>query len=333
MGKDIDLSDIPSIPGLRFRRFRGMEDLPSMATVMTTSRIADGVDMITTVKDLTVEFENPLDFDPFSDILIAEEGGKMVGLANVLWENRQDGKRVYRHSVDLVPEWRGKGVREGLFRYNERHIQRMADSDESERPRFFELWANDAENEWKHLAISNGYQPIQHELDMVRNLDLIPDIPLPDGLEVRTVKPEDYREIWEAIREAWRQDWDYTEDTWGDSHFESFKKSSIFQPGLWQVAWDRDVLAGMVLNYIIEAENRELSRSIGHTEYVFVREAYRGRGLARALLARSFEVLKERGMDEAMLGLEVENPHGVLRLYEGMGFKTVNHFTWYQKPL
>jgi len=31
--------------------------------------------------------------------------------------------------------------------------------------------------------------------------------------------------------------------------------------------------------------------------------------------------------------MEVENPHNPLRLYEGMGFRTVKHYTWYQKPV
>jgi hypothetical protein len=38
-------------------------------------------------------------------------------------------------------------------------------------------------------------------------------------------------------------------------------------------------------------------------------------------------------MEEATLGMEVENPHDPMRLYSGMGFRVVRHFTWYHKPI
>lgn len=326
-------ADFPTIQGLKFRRYRGKEDLSTMASVMNGSRDADGVDFVTTERDLAAQFDNPLDFDPEADILIAEAGGRMIGLARVRWKDREDGKRIYGHSVELLKEWRDRGIREEFFLYNEGHIRRRAKEEGKEGAAFFELWANDSGNEWKSIALANGYRPVQHELDMVRSLDEIPQMPLPPGFEIRPVIPAHYGKIWEADRESCLQDWAFSENDWDDEHFENFKKSNSFQPDLWQVAWDGDTLAGMVLNYISEEENQQFERKRGHTEHVFVRERYRGRGLARALLGRSFRILKHKGMNEAMLGMEVENPHDPLRLYEGMGFRVVKHFTWYHKPV
>ena len=323
---------IPTIPGLKFRRYHGKGDLAAMAAVITHSRKADGVDLVTTETDLAEKFEHPLDFDPQSDVLIAESDDRMVGLARVWREDRRQGI-AYGHSVELLSEWRRVGVREELFLYNERHIRSLAKADVEGRPAFFLLWAQDSANEWKSVVEKNGYEPVQHELDMVRSLDELPDMPLPEGFEIRPVRPEHYADIWASIKESSLQDWDFAEDRWDEEHFRAWKKLSTFQPDLWQVGWNGETLAGTVLNYILEEENRELGTRRGHTEDVFVREAYRHKGLARALLARSFRVLKDRGMDEAMLGMEVENPHDPLRLYEGMGYRVVRHFTWYQKPI
>jgi ribosomal protein S18 acetylase RimI-like enzyme len=68
-------------------------------------------------------------------------------------------------------------------------------------------------------------------------------------------------------------------------------------------------------------------------EFVYVREEFRGKGLARALLARSLRVLKNIGMEEVTLGAEVDNPHDAIRIYESIGFRLVKKFTWYQKPV
>ncbi len=333
MSTGTDASGFPTIKGITLRRYKGRMDLTEMAALITSSREADGVDYVTTERDLAAQFDNPLDFDPQTDILVVEAEGRMVGLARVWWEDRDDGKRIYCHSVELLQKWRGKGIREKLLLYNERHIRERARKDGKKELGVFELWANDSENDWKSTVLANGYLPVQHELDMVRSLDEIPEMQLPSGFEIRPGIPAHYGKIWEANKEACRLNWDFSEDDWDDEHLEAFKKSSSFQPDLWAVAWDGDTLAGMVLNYILEEENHQFGIMRGHTEHVFVREQYRGKGLARALLARSFRILKDKGMKEAMLGMEVENPHDPLRLYEGMGFRVVKHFTWYHKPV
>ncbi len=331
--EDIDRTCLTVLPGVTYRRVRATDDLSQMATVMTRSREADGVELATTVEDLTAAYERPTDFNPASDVLVVEAHTDIIGLARVWRERREDGTLAYGNSVELVPEWRGRGLREALFEYNERHARALAAKDPRKGPRVLVLWANDEENDWKALALRHRCRPVQHEIDLVRSLEDIPEAPLPAGLEVRPVTPEDYRTVWDAGREASRQVWNFSELRWDDAHFEAFRRSPEFQPDLWQIAWDVETLVGMVLAYILEGENRRYGRRRGHTESVYVREGYRGKGIARALLARGLRALKEHGMDEATLGMKVENPHGPLRLYEGMGFRVVKHFTWYEKSL
>ncbi len=331
--EDVDPTGFPIVPGVVFRRVRTGSDFPQMADVMTRSREADGVELATAVEDLVAAYEHPVDFDPGSDVLVVEAHADIIGLARTWRDQREDGTLVYGNSVELVPEWRGRGLREALFEYNERHARALAGKDPREGPRVLVLWANDEENEWKALAVRNGYRPVQHEIDLVRSLEDIPEAPLPADLEVRPVTPKDYRAVWDSGRESSRWMWNYSETHLDDAHFEAFQHSPEFQPDLWQIAWDGERLVGRVLPFILEEENRRYGRRRGHTESVYVREGYRGKGIARALLARSLRALKERGMDEATLGMEVENPHGPLRLYEGMGFRVVKHFTWYEKAL
>ncbi len=330
---EVEEESLPSIPGVAFRRFRGPEDFAPMADVITRSREADGVQIPAKAEDLASSFGHPTDFDPATDVLVAEAEGRMVGLARTWRDERADGTWVIEHAVSLIPEWRGHGLREALFDYNEGRARGLALQDVKERPRVLVLWANDEENEWKSLAIGRGYRPVQHEIDLVRSLADIPDMPLPASIEVRPVAEDDMRAVWDALRESSRQDWNYSESRWDEAHFEAFLHSPAAHPDLWQVAWDGDTLVGTVLPYIDAEENARYGWRRGHTESVYVREGYRGRGIARALLARAMRVLKERGMEEATLGMEVENPHDPLRLYEGMGFRVVKHFTWYQKPL
>ena len=87
----------------------------------------------------------------------------------------------------------------------------------------------------------------------------------------------------------------------------------------------------MVLNFIRHDENEEYNRQRGYTETICVRRPWRRRGLARALIARSFSVLKEQGMTETALGVDTENQSGALRLYQSMGFRPVKRNSVYRK--
>ena len=89
----------------------------------------------------------------------------------------------------------------------------------------------------------------------------------------------------------------------------------------------------MVLSFIDQEENAEYGRQRGYTETICVRRPWRRQGLARALIARSFLALKERGMTEAALGVDAENLNGALQLYKSMGFGVVKRHATYRKKM
>src|SRR6185503_12542563 len=90
---------------------------------------------------------------------------------------------------------------------------------------------------------------------------------------------------------------------------------------IWVVAFDGDEVAGGVLNTIDAEQNAALGLQRGWLSSVFTRRAWRRRGLATALIARSLEVLRDRGQTSAALGVDADNPSGALGLYEGLGFE------------
>ena len=102
---------------------------------------------------------------------------------------------------------------------------------------------------------------------MVRSLaEPIPDFPLPPGLELRPVRPEQYRPIWDASHEAFRDHWGYS--PWSEEEYERWLKEPVqFMPALWQVAWDveRDEIAGQIQTYIDARENEKFARRRGYT--------------------------------------------------------------------
>jgi len=198
--------------------------------------------------------------------------------------------------------------------------------------RFFEVFLADTESEEQALLKSAGYQPVRFFFEMVRPLNAeIPEIELPEGLEIRPANPDQYRTIFDASEEAFQDHWGYVPAT--DSEYQGWIESPYFQPERWKVAWDNGQVAGMVLNFINDDENERFNQKRGHTEDICVRRPWRRRGLARSLLAQSMQMFKDEGMEEATLGVDTDNPSGALGLYESLGFQNIKLWMAYRKPM
>jgi mycothiol synthase len=168
-----------------------------------------------------------------------------------------------------------------------------------------------------------GYQPIRYFYEMVRpTLDDIVEFSLPDGLEIRKVKPEHYQVLWMSVDDTSKDEWGYVEPAEND--YQEWLTSPHFQPHLWQVAWDivNNQIVGHVLTFIDDEENNQLNRKRGYTEGVGVDRNWRRRGVAKALISRSLHSQKAAGMTESALVADSDSTSNVIKLYESCGFKS-----------
>jgi ribosomal protein S18 acetylase RimI-like enzyme len=167
---------------------------------------------------------------------------------------------------------------------------------------------------------------------MIHPIDApLPEASMPKGLEVRPFEAAHNQPIWEALDEAFKDHWGHVEST--EEDYQRFLSSPNRQPELWQVAWDGDEVAGMILNAFFEEEDKAYNRKRGWTDPICTRRPWRRRGLARALLVESIAMFKEMGFDDTALGVDTENPSGALKLYESVGYKTDKTWISYRKPM
>jgi len=318
--------------GLVFRPLRGEEDYGTVVDLINRSNEADGLDYVVTVEQIANRFRHRTDLDLSRDTILAEVDGEAIGCGWVRHRQDAEGARIYSHYVLVVPEWRARGVWEAMVDYCESRLREIAAGHPTDGPRFLSTYVEECQREWAALVRSRGYRPVRYFYDMIRDhLDDLPPAPLPPGLEVRPVRAEHYRAVWDALTEAFRDHWGFSEPEEEDYH--QWLSHPHFAPDLWQVAWDGDQVAGVAINEIDEEENRTFNRQRGYVVSLGVRRPWRGHGLGRALLVRSLAVLRDRGMTEACLGVDAENPTGALRLYESVGFRVVREGAVWRKPL
>lgn len=329
---EIVVTDKPAVPGLRFRRFQGESDYPLMVAVVEGCREADKTEWANTVEETAVDYAHLTNCNPYTDTIFTEVNGDVVGYGRCWWKNMVDGSIAYYFFAHLRPEWRGTGIRLAMVRHLKDRLRQIAADHPADKAKNFVNWGMEAETDWINLLLAEGHQIVRYGLDMVRpNFDNIPDCPLPAGLEVRRGTDAEARQIWEAAREAFRDHWGMSE--WSEESFTGWSAYPEYNPNIWQIAWAGDEVAGGVLNFIDEKENEENGRLRGYTDPIFVRRPWRKQGVAKALIARSFAVLKEAGMTEAALSVDAENLSGALHLYRKMGFEEVKRGMTFKKPL
>jgi mycothiol synthase len=135
----------------------------------------------------------------------------------------------------------------------------------------------------------------------------------PDGIELRAIDaPAELGTIHAILDEAFTDDWDYHPqplDRWSQEHTEG----PGYDPTLWALATEGTEPVG--------ALTASLGGERGWVDEVGVRPAWRGRGVAAALLRRSFATFADRGIRRVILNVDAENPTGATRLYERVGMR------------
>jgi mycothiol synthase len=323
-------------PNLSFRSLQGESDYALMLSIIIESDRADHLNWTPSIEELKHWCTASTRFDPASDLLIASMKSSAgaftdVGFSRLTWYTAAEDIRLYDQTSFLLPDWRQNGIWSAMVRQNERRLRAMAGCHPMDNPRFFQGWATETQVEWIATLEREGYQAVRHFDNMLYRLGEVPNRPMPKGLEVRPVQPEHFRRIWEAQREVVLGLFEEVIENWSEEKYETWLKNPSHTPQLWQVAWDGDQVAGMVLCRIDEAENKQLGRKRGYTEHVFVRQPWRKRGLAAALLAKGLQVLKDQGMEEAELGVDTENESGAHGFYQRMGYQTFSTDVWFRK--
>ena len=231
------------------------------------------------------------------------------------------------------PQWRRRGVGTALMHWL---IERAAELHAVKHP--------DAPGEVGNSAISTnigadrllqkfGFEECRYFFDMKRSLDLaVPQVQLADG--VRLV-PFDMS-MDEALRATHNE---VFLDHWGSTpkDEESWKievtGARAFRGGSSYLVLDGQTIAAYVLGYEWEADTAVTGIKELYIGYLGTRRSHRGRGLARAALAKVLTGAAHSGYQRAGLGVDADNPTGALGLYESLGFSVHSKWVTYRLPL
>lgn len=162
------------------------------------------------------------------------------------------------------------------------------------------------------LLRARGYRQVRSSFTMTKRLEPDEDPgAVPAGVTIRPYGDADERALFEVHEASFADHWGFSPTT-----FEIFTEElhgEDWDPSLVFLAASGGELVGHAASFAFEDE--------GYVGILGVPPAWRGRGIAKALLRRSFAELASRGKAKARLEVDAKNPHGAVALYEGVGMK------------
>jgi mycothiol synthase len=176
------------------------------------------------------------------------------------------------------------------------------------------------------LFEQHGFSLVRRFYEMGIELDAPPVVPaLPEGFTLESFRPEDARPYYEALDAAFQDHWEH--HTVGfERWWEEKQAAHDFDPTLWFLIRDGDDVAAVV-------RNDPDRNGGGYVGAIGVQRAWRGKGLGRALLMRTFAEFYSRGVPRVTLGVDAQSPTGATKLYESVGMTTENAAVVYEKAV
>jgi GNAT superfamily N-acetyltransferase len=237
--------------------------------------------------------------------------------------------QVRREEPEVVGSWgvvhpnhRGLGIGSALFdRIDARASDLLAIIP---APRFrHAISVGDAAAE--RLLTDRGLRPIRHfwhmQIDINGPIQPGPD---PAAIEIRSGGQDGDLEVVHAVlEEAFRLGGDPIQPfgEWADEQV----TSPSHDPTLWLLAWDGATPVG--------ALTASVADEAGWVDWLGVRSSHRGRGIASALLRRSFAAFSSLGLPRARLNVDAQNPTGATAVYERAGMDVINRWDlWERSP-
>lgn len=329
VGHDGPMTSTPAQPSATAYRWDHLrpEGIETWTTLTNTLAEADRTDEFFEAEDLLEELGEH-GVDPALDTWAVFEGAVMVafGQVRVSMTPDHDGRARIWLSGGVHPEHRGRGIgRELIARQEERGAALAA----QRLPGASAFWRCDGGLEGatvRRLLEHRGYGIVRYFNLMQRPLpgEPVPEPDLPEG--VRLLCPEDSHEsaVHAAHTLAFRDHWGSAEQSREQWHDHWSARSN--EPDLSVLAVDAE---GRVLTYVLAAQwvAGELYVNLVGT----VPDA-RGRGLARAALARVIERAGAAGRHRLVdLHVDSASPTGATRLYEAVGFGLHKTFAAYER--
>ena len=298
-----------------------LDDASAVADLMNRYERFWDLPVLTPPSEVEDDFDEPF-VDPERDTRGYWLEGTLVAYG-LVWHRPSGAREERALLIGLVdPDYRGQGIGRHLLGWQIERARESLSSCDPTLPWYIRTNAFDWVEDEFRLYRRFGLEPVRFIKEMIRPLEA-PVVPRsPDGVEII---PWD-RSLDEGTREALNEAFG---DHWGSTRMDSesfrhlIERNAIRLDLSFQAVAGGEVV-GYTLNGFFPDDEQVTGRREGWVRSLGVMRAWRGRGVASALLENSFNAFLDAGLTHSMLGVDSENPTGAYGLYEGLGYEVLH---------
>ncbi len=309
-------------------------DIEDLDRLLTAIEQADEPSERHSLDELYETFD-AIDSDPPHDsVLVRDASGALLAYG---WNHRsntdQDPRRVHAQG-GVHPSWRRRDIGHRLLNWQleESRGWYAKTWQEGFGPLRVINYVDEKQLGQRALYEELGLQPARWYADMNLTFDgPAPTHAEPPGIRIVPLS----RKRFEAVRQAHNEAF---ADHWGTQPVDAARWEEQLLRSASRLSWswvaleeETSEVVGYATNSAYEQDWEEQGFSEGWTDRLGVRRAWRGRGIAQALLSASMKSFADAGLKAAGLGVDSDNPCRAFELYEGLGYRSTNTVVMYAK--
>jgi ribosomal protein S18 acetylase RimI-like enzyme len=309
----------PDVPTINLRPVT-LEQLDELCALTNRVELFEGIPRVLTVDELRQDLEAP-HVDVSVDARAAYVDDELAGWAWI-WNppSEVSQERAYVFG-EVDPAHRRRGVGRTLMAWGMTRAKERLRSRRHELPRYVRVDAYDFLEDHHRLYARMGFAPVRWFEELGRPLELLPDVAVPEGLELLPWSLDQNEEYRLVHNEAFADHWGSTPtgpEAWHDATVGHGARLDLSV-----VAVERTTgrTVAICLNHAYPEDDELTGRREAWIDSLATLREWRGRGVASALIAWSLAAFAADGFTHAMLGVDSDNPSGAARLYRSLGFE------------
>jgi len=293
-------------------------DFPAVARLKNEINAAAGLHVVSTAEEVSEEMTGPY-VSLATDTVCVESDGALVGYAHTVFLDSEEKELRCYVFGGVHPAWRGRGIGSAMLSWGTARATEQLQANPLGLPVAVRAASLDGDTQSAGLLADHGFVPERWFNDLHRTLDSLPAVPATVGFAVVPWDPSRNEELRAVKNSAFRDHWGSTPTS--AEGWRQLTSGFGARADLSFMALDADGRAiGLVLTHRYPDDDDVIGGRYGWIDKVATLAEWRGRGVARAMIATALAAYAGEGLTHAALDVDTDNPTGAFGLYTAMGF-------------